>query len=58
LEAKLSRIRELIDDRERIDQELNQLINGGPKGRPIGSKNKAKDKGAEQSLDPPHVTVP
>lgn len=58
MEAKLLRIRELIDDREKIDQELNQLINGGPKGRPLGSKNKPKENGAEQSPDSIHAEVP
>ena len=58
LEAKLLRIRELIDNRESIDHELNQLINGGPKGRPPGSKNKPKEKGSEQLLDPPQTEVP
>jgi hypothetical protein len=58
LEAKLLRIRELIDGREKIDQELNQLISGGPKGRPLGSRNKPKENGAEQSPDSTRTQVP
>lgn len=58
METKLLRIRELINTRESIDQELNQLINGGPKGRPPGSRNKPKENGAEQSPGPTHTQVP
>lgn len=44
MDVKLNRIRELINDKERIDAELNQLIGGGEvprRGRPRKDRDAA-----------------